>query len=220
MEFHQLRNGRSIQRPSPEMDDLTAEVAAFKGEFDLDEVYVDGGDQEGVRGEGSIAHSLIERVNFSRAQFSPLAVSDTLFREVDFSNAIITGVTLRSLELRGCQAIGLRLSYEQVADLYAEGTRFDFAVINLGRVKGIAGFKGCSFKESTLIGDLSNVVFDDCDFARAEFRVTNAAGCTLTTSRIEGAQGLLTLRGAVITANQAASIAEQLATEAGLTVEN
>ncbi len=102
--------------------------------------------------------------------------------------------------------------------MYAEDCRFDYGSVGFGQVKNAIIFRRCSFRETVLSGDLSNVVFDDCDLEMTEFEATRANGCDLTESRLIDARGLLTLRGARIYAEQAASVAKQIATEAGLTV--
>jgi uncharacterized protein YjbI with pentapeptide repeats len=157
-------------------------------------------------------------VDLSGSCLGPVTLADTVFEDVDLSNASVQRVTVRRVELLRCRAIGLRLSIEQASDLYVEGCRFDFAAIHIEKIKGIAAFVGCSFRETEISGCLSGVVFGDCDFAETEFVTANAKGCDLRMSRLVGARGLLSLRGALITAEQAASVADRLATEAGLVV--
>jgi len=53
----------------------------------------------------------------------------------------------------------------------------------------------------------------------AEFALSAATGCDLRTSRLAAARGLLTLRGARVSADQAAGMGPSLATEAGLALE-
>jgi uncharacterized protein YjbI with pentapeptide repeats len=218
MELRELTEGRSIQRPSLDRDELNAELVGFKGEFDLEYSIVDAVEQAGVTGEGSVAHSVVRRVDLSRSHLGPVTLTDTTLEDVDLSNASVQLVTARRVEMLRCRAIGLRLSIEQASDLYVEGCRLDFAAIHIEKVKGIAAFIGCSFRETEIGGFLSGVVFLDCDFADTEFAVVNAKGCDLRTSRLVGARGLLGLRGALTTAEQAASVADRLAIEAGLIV--
>lgn len=218
MEYRELTEGRSIQRPSIDRDDLSVATSGFKGDFDLEYSFVDAGKQAGVMGEGSVAHSVVCRVDLSGSRLGPVTLADTTLEDVDLSNASVQLVTARRVEMLRCRAIGLRLSTEQASDLYVEGCRLDFAAIHIEKVKGIVAFAGCSFRESTISGCLSGVVFLDCDFADTEFERANAKGCDLRMSRLVGARGLLGLRGALITTEQAASVADRLAIEAGLIV--
>lgn len=197
---------------------MSAELVGFKGEFDLEYSLVDAGEQAGVTGEGSIAHSVVCRVDLSGSRLGPVTLTDTTLEDVDLSNASVQRVTARRVEMLRCRGIGLQLSVEQASDLYVEGCRLDFAAIHIEKVKGIAAFVGCSFREAEISGFPSGVVFLDCDFANTEFAAANAKGCDLRMSRLVGARGLLGPRGALITADQAASVADQLAVEAGLIV--
>jgi uncharacterized protein YjbI with pentapeptide repeats len=220
MEFRELTKGRSIQRPSIDHGELSVASAVFKGTFDLEYVFVETGEQVGVTGEGSVAHSVVRRVDLSRSCLGPVTLTDTALEDVDLSNASVQRVIVRRVEMLRCRAIGLRLSIELASDFYVEGCRFDFAAIHIEKVKGIAAFKECSFRETAISGYLSGVVFLDCDFADTEFEAASAKGCDLQMSRLAGARGLLSLRGALITAEQAASVAPRLATEAGLIVQD
>lgn len=210
--------GKTIQRPSLDEDDLTSEEASFKGEFDLESAHIDDGDQSGVTGEGSIVASLVSSVDLSGSRLSPLSLSDVRFDGVNLSNAAFTATTARRVDLLQCQAIGLQAVFTQASDVFAEDCRFDYSTLRFEQVKNAVIFRRCSFKESVLAGDLSNVVFDDCQFDETEFEATRAAGCDLTESRLVGVRGLLTLRGARITTDQASFLATQIASEAGLTV--
>ncbi|MGH3888128.1 MAG: pentapeptide repeat-containing protein, partial [Pseudonocardiaceae bacterium] len=205
MKFRELTEGRSIQRPSIDRDDLSGEPAGFKGEFDLEYSLVDTGEQAGVTGEGSVAHSVVRRVDLSGSRLGPVTLTDTALEDVDLSNASVQRAATRRVEMLRCRTIGLRLSIEQASDLYVEGCRLDFASIHIEKVKGIVAFIGCSFREATISGCLSGVVFLDCDFADTEFEAASAKGCDLQMSRLAGARGLLSLQGALITAEQAAS---------------
>ncbi|WP_370949314.1 pentapeptide repeat-containing protein [Amycolatopsis sp. cg5] len=217
MEFRVL-DGVKVQRPSFDVEDLAAESGPLKGDFDLDLVHLSGVDQAAVSGEGTLSHSLVESVKLAGARLAPLTLSDVTVRNVDLSNAVLSDTTARRAEFTKCRAIGLNLGLVHAADLYVEATQFDYASVRFGKVKNSAVFVGCTFREAVLSGDLSNVVFADCDFAGAEFEAIRAGACDLRGSRLAGARGLLTLRGALITTEQALSVATTLAVESGLSI--
>jgi len=217
MEFRDF-DGVKVRRPSVEREDLAVEPAVFDGDFDFDAVRLEGGDQDGVRGGGEIARSLVSEVSLANARLDRLTLSDVVFEGVDLSNAAIRELSARRVEVLRCRAIGLGVSIASASDLYVENARFDYASLTVERVKGAAVFSGCSFRETVFSGDLSRLTFVDCDFTETEFAATGAAGCDLRGSRLSGVRGLLTLRGAKITAEQAVSIAGILAAESGLSV--
>jgi uncharacterized protein YjbI with pentapeptide repeats len=193
--------------------------AILEADLDLDDVLVDGGDYTGLVADGTIAASIIQGVDLSRAKLSPLILSNVSLRQVDLSNASLQRLVARRTEWRTCRAIGLRLSIDHASDLSIVDCRLDYATIHLEKVKGGgAVFTGCSFREATIGGDLSNVRFVDCDFVETEFRATRAAKCDLRSSRLASARGLLSLRGATISSEQAVAVSLMIAAEAGLIV--
>lgn len=220
VEFRHLSEGRRVTKPSLDEDELEPGPSSFSGEIDLDLVRVAGGDCAGSRGHGAVTRSTVSDVDLTGATLSPLTVSDTRFTGVDLSNASIQQANLRRAEWLRLRAIGLRMAIDRLEDGYFEGVRFDYATVHIERVKGLAVFQQCSFREAEIRGDLSGVVFDQCELAGARFTARAANGTDLTTSRLDGALGLLSLRGARITMTQALSIAVQLAAEAGLSVEH
>jgi uncharacterized protein YjbI with pentapeptide repeats len=218
VDVRKLGDGRTLLRPAVDEDLLTVEPAALSGDFEHELVRFDGGTQVQVRGSGSMSESVLAGVDMSGARLRQLTLTDVAFEQVDLSGAVLDEVTARRVELVRCRAMGLRLVVAQLADVYAEGCRFDYGTLHVERAKGRAAFRECTFREATISGDLSDTVFIDCDFAAADFQAALAKGCDLRSSRLVGARGLLSLRGAQITAEQAVSVADQLAAEAGLIV--
>jgi uncharacterized protein YjbI with pentapeptide repeats len=161
----------------------------------------------------------LDGVDLAETRRSPLTLVDSVLRRCDLSAAVWQSVTMRQVELLDCRALGLRLSVDLGQDVYVEGGRFDAATLRISRVRGLVVFDGCTFTDAVVGGDLSSVVFTGCAFDGAEFAATGADGCDLRGSRLGGSRGLLTLRGARVTADQTVSVAPRLASEAGLSVE-
>jgi uncharacterized protein YjbI with pentapeptide repeats len=161
----------------------------------------------------------LDGTDLAESRRSPLTLVDSVLRRCDLSAAIWQGVTMRQVELLDCRALGLRLSVDLGQDVYLQNCRFDSATLRISRVRGLVVFDGCTFTEAMVGGDLSAVVFTGCGFDGAEFAATSAEGCDLRGSRLGAARGLLTLRGARVTTDQAVSFAPRLASEAGFTVE-
>lgn len=220
VEFRDVGVGRPIQQLSLDSADLTVESAHFNGEFDVEYALLEGGDQNGVVGEGVVRYSIVRDVHFSEAQLGPLTLANVLWDSVDLSNASVQQATIRQTEWRNCRAVGLRLSVDHATDLYVVDCGFNFATIHIERVKGTIAFRGCSFREATITGNLSDTVFLDCDFLATEFDVTGAKGCDLQGSRLTGSTGLSTLQGARMSTEQAVSVARELATELGFVVHD
>ena len=207
-----------MRRPTIDTARLVVEPVVLAGEFEHELVRFDGGIQASVHGRGSLDESVLTGVDLSGATLHPLTMTDVLLEQTELSNAVLREVIARRCEIVRCRAIGLRLDLRQVADLYVEGCRFDHATLRITQVKGRVAFRECTFRDATIAGELTDTVFIDCDFAGTEFDAAGATNCDLRSSRLVGARGLLTLRGALISADQAVSIADQLAAEAGLQI--
>ena len=210
----------SVRRPTPvDPDVLVPYPGPFDGAWNAESVLVTGAGGVGADGSGDLLGSVVTGADLSGSRFSPLTLVDSSLRKADLSNAVWQQVVARRVELLGCRATGLRLSVDLADDLYVEDSRLDYATIWIERVKGVAVFSGCTFRNATISGDLSRVVFAGCDFDGAEFVASSAAGCDLRTSALGGARGLLTLRGARVTPDQTISIALRLAAEVGLRID-
>ncbi|SHN35330.1 pentapeptide repeat-containing protein [Cryptosporangium aurantiacum] len=176
------------------------------------------GSYVGIAGRGEIATVRAEGADFSGTRFEPLDVSDVRIERSDLAGARWEGVSARRLAITDSRLVGWRLIGSFVEDVLISGCRWDDGSLFLRRGKGSVVFRDCTFSGTTLRGDLSGVVFDDCDLNGAEFGADAARKCDLRTSRLAGARGLQTLRGAVITTDQAIALADVLATELGFTL--
>jgi uncharacterized protein YjbI with pentapeptide repeats len=211
---------RSVRRPNLDGVELPEADVTLVGTFAHDECEASDVDQSGAVGRGSLHHVVVSRSTFADTRLAELDLMDVSLRNVAVANASWSNVTARRVELLGCQAVGLNLEIEKADDLYVEDCRLDYARVSIEQRRGVVVFHRCTFVEAYLDGDLTNVVFSECDFRGAEFRARRAAGCDLTRSRLTGATGLLTLAGATITEDQAMSLSAQLATEAGLVISS
>jgi uncharacterized protein YjbI with pentapeptide repeats len=217
MDFRTVAN-KAVRRPILDVEDLTPSALSLAGRFAHDECLVEDIDQAGATGQGSLRHVLMSRSSLADTRFAELELLDVAFRQVAVSNASWEQVTARRVEMVACQAVGLQFGLTKAEDLYIEDCRLDYARIDVDRHRGIVAFHRCTFNEALLSGDLSGIVFSDCHFKGAEFQARRATNCDLTTSRLTGALGLLTLAGAAITETQAMTLSSQLATEAGFVI--
>ncbi len=179
-----------------------------------------GRDEATGLGDDLVIGASLDGLDLAGSRREPLSLVDSVLRRCDVSAAVWQAVTLRQVEVLDCRARGLRLSVDLAQDVYLSGCRFDQATLRIERVRGLVVFDGCVFTDAVVGGDLSSVVFTDCGFDEAEFAATRAAGCDLRSSRLAGARGLLTLRGARITGDQSVAIAARLAAESGFLVED
>jgi len=217
MEYRTVAN-KTVRRPIFDVDDLPAADLVLGGRFSYDECEIEDADQSGVVGSGSLHHVRVSGSSLAESRLSDLELMDVSFQNVAIPNASWSGVSARRVELLRCQAAGFQLGLSKAEDLYFEDCKLDYARLEVEQRRGVIAFHRCTFAEATLDGDLSGVIFSECEFTGAEFRARRAANCDLTSSRLAGATGLLTLAGARITEAQAMTLSGQLATEAGFVI--
>lgn len=219
MEVRDLGHGRELRRPGIDEATLDATTIDLDGEFEHESVLVRGADLTSRTGDGLLSESVLDGADLTGTTLHPVTLTDVRVEGCELSNAVLRGVLARRVEIVRCRAVGLQLDVRQASDVWVEGCRLDYASLRFEQVKGRVAFRGCTFRDATIHGDLTGVVFQECDFAGTEFAVSAAKGCDVRSSRLDGARGLLTLRGTTITADQALAVADRLAAEAGLTID-
>lgn len=216
MKFRKIDDKRSMRRPLWEAERLRPFGEEPEPDFELSELLIDGLQWTGGQGDGSLDQSLLRGVDFSETVLSPFEVVDVAIERSMLANGRWEQATARRLEITDSQLVGWQAQFSLAQDVYIADCRADFAGISIGTAKGPVVFERCRFMNATFLGDLSKAVFIDCTFPGADFsRVANAKGCDLRRSELSGIAGLMSLRGALITANQAVEIAGELATAAG-----
>lgn len=209
---------RAPRLPQLDTDSLISTDVLIGGEIDLYQSTLTGDHSSGVGG-GEVTQSVITDADLSRTRFDPLALVDVRIHHCDLAGAVWEGMTARRVEITDCRAVGWRTIVDFAEDMVIEGCRFEHGGMHLNRSRGGVVFRGCTFAGTALRGDMSGVVFDNCDLAGAEFSATAARGCDLRTSRLDGARGLPSLSGAVLSATQVLEIADLLATELGFHID-
>jgi uncharacterized protein YjbI with pentapeptide repeats len=209
--------GATLRRPIG-IEDLPTSELSLAGRFSYSDCQADDVDQADVAGQGALQNVVVTRSNLTGSRLADLELIDVALNNVVVANAAWEKVTARRVEVVNCQAVGFQLGLLKAEDLYFEECKLDYSRLDVDQRRGVIAFHRCTFTEALLDGDLSGVVFSECEFKGAEFRARRAANCDLTSSRLSGATGLLTLVGAKITEEQAMTVSGQLATEAGLVI--
>jgi uncharacterized protein YjbI with pentapeptide repeats len=217
MKFREVR-GHSIRVPNIETDDLTSGSVDFDGEFALDNVIVSDASHAWVAGSGTLFESMVTSSSLTGTQFSKVEARNVVIESTDLLNASWTLSSPQVVHLFRCRGIGFRFSLRSASDVLAEDCNFELSKLHVENRKGTIVFVGCSFRDAVIIGDISGVVFADCDLSGVEFNTCRALACDLRSSSLTGARGLTLLRGAIITEQQAELVSANLARECGLRV--
>lgn len=216
MKFRKIDDKRSMRMPLVEADRLVPLEGGLDYDFEWSEKLIEGADLSGVQGDGSLESSAIRNTDLSESVLSPFEIVDVTVDHSVLSNARWEQATARRVEITESQLVGWQAQFALTQDLYIADSRADFAGISIGTAKGPVVFERCRFRNATFLGDLSKTVFIECAFPGADFsRVSNAKGCDLRRADLGGITGLMSLKGALITADQAVDIAGELAIAAG-----
>ncbi len=202
------------------MDDepLKPYVRALSGLIDLDHVELCG-EYSAADLSGDMSQVRCHGTDFTDANVLNLTMVDTEITHSELSNGRWQRLSTRRVELMDCRALGWRAEWDFAEEVLIAQCRLDYSQLRFARTRGAVVFRECTFAEATIGGDLSRIVFDDCDLRGSEFRASAAVHTNLATSQLVGARGITTLRGAVISAGQAVGLAPTLAAEAGFVVE-
>lgn len=216
MKFRKIDDKRSMRKPLWEAERLRPFDEEPEPDFELSERLADGLQWTDGHGDGSLEQSVLRSVDLSGTVLSPFEIVDVTIERSVLANGRWERATARRLEITESQLVGWQAQFSLAQDVYIADCRADFAGISIGTAKGPVVFERCRFTNATFLGDLSKTVFIDCTFPGSDFsRVANAKGCDLRRSEMSGITGLMSLRGALITADQAVDIAGELATAAG-----
>ncbi|GAB3655833.1 pentapeptide repeat-containing protein [Glycomyces tarimensis] len=216
MKFRKIDDDRSMRRPVVE----TETIVELTDDLDLDFEYRDrllkGADWSEQSGDGVFESSAIRDTDLSGSVLAPLEIVDVTVDHSVLSNGRWERMTARRVEITESQLVGWQAQFSLASDVYIADCRADFAGISIGTAKGPIVFERCRFMNANFLGDLSKAVFLDCTFPGADFaRVSNARGCDMRRSDLSGVNGLMSLKGSLITADQAVAIAGELAVAAG-----
>ncbi|MQM26584.1 pentapeptide repeat-containing protein [Glycomyces albidus] len=216
MKFRKIDDKLAMRMPLVETDRLSPLEDGLDYDFEWSERLIEGADLSGAQGDGSLESSAIRNTDLSGSVLTPFEIVDVAVDHSILSNARWEQTTARRVEITESQLVGWQAQFALVQDLYIADSRADFASISIGTAKGPVVFERCRFTNATFLGDLSKTVFIECAFPGADFsRVSNAKGCDLRRSELGGITGLMSLKGALITADQAVEIAGELAVAAG-----
>jgi len=216
VKFRKIDDKRSMRRPLWETERLQPLTEPPEPDFELSELLVDGLEWTDAHADGSLDQSLLRGVDLSGTVLSPFEVVDATIERSVLSNGRWERATARRLEITDSKLVGWQAQFALAQDVYIADCQADFAGISIGTAKGPMVFERCRFMNATFVGDFSKTVFIDCKFPGADFsRVANAKGCDFRRAELSGITGLMSLRGALITADQAVEIAGELAIAAG-----
>ena len=102
------------------------------------------------------------------------------------------------MEVRNGRLTGLELTEAELTDITFRDCRIDLASF-AGSTLTAVTFDGCVLRQTDFLeAKLDSVRFHDCDMTEIDLRRTRMHRCELRRSRLPGAQGIESLRGAAM----------------------
>jgi uncharacterized protein YjbI with pentapeptide repeats len=158
-----------------------------------------------------------KHVTMQRAELRALRLADVRFEACDLADSNWERLSASRVELLGCRLIGLQATDGRAEDLLIKGcnaTHAQFWSTVFKRVR----FESCNLSETNFqSADLAGVIFDKCDLRGAKMADAKLLGADLRSSNIDGARvGIKELQGAIVSMQQAVSIARVLGVDVRL----
>ena len=198
---------------SPE-DDLRDDGVSLSLEY----VNTDLADRSVVSAE--IDQCRFKTVNFGRCELGRVMVSDSVFEGCDFANLRAQDSSLVRVCVTRSRMTGFAWADGALRDVMIAGCRMDLASFRFAKFKSVV-FSDCKLMQADFqAADLRGARFERCDLTAAQFSKAQMEGARLSDCKLDGAGGVESLRGAIVTSRDALGLAYALASAFGIRIED
>jgi len=158
-----------------------------------------------------------KQMTMPRADLRALRLADVRFEACDLADSSWERLSASRVELLGCRLIGLQATDGHVEDMLIKGCNAVHAQFWSTVFKRVR-FENCNLSQTNFqSADLAGVIFDRCDLRGAKMADAKLIGADLRSSNIDGARaGIKELQGAIVSIEQAVSIARVLGVDVRL----
>lgn len=128
---------------------------------------------------------VFNRCDFSNCTFLAVTFIDCIFNDCIFSEAKINYVAFRTATFNRCKIenVNFAMCDKLIFEIHFQDCILDFSKFYTLKIKGTT-FANCSIIAVDFMNtDLTNVIFDNCDLYRSEFKGAIANKCDFRTSR-------------------------------------
>jgi uncharacterized protein YjbI with pentapeptide repeats len=188
---------------------------------------------------GSLTGKLVSNFHLSDAKIRTLTLRDTRMTDgqvrsvrteateiteaevncVEFSNCELSSLTWTGGEISrtrftACKLLGARFENVKMKHAVFVDCQLDYATLSRMSSSGPVAFVRCRLREAEFTGcDMTRAVFEKCDLTLANFGKGRHAGCDLRGNDVSTLRGAANLRRVVLTSAQLVNLAQALATE-------
>lgn len=161
-----------------------------------------------------------KRVNLGRTKLDRAIISDSVFQTCDLANLHARECSLVRIAISGSRMLGLSWTEGSVRETTFEDCRMDMASYRFSTFKGVV-FADCKLVQADFqSADLRGARFERCDLTGAQFSNAQMTGTRLTDCDLSGINGVLSLKGAIVSSRDALSLSYTLASALGITIED
>jgi hypothetical protein len=159
-------------------------------------------------------------VNFGRCELDRALISDSVFQGCDFANLRARDSSLVRVSISGSRMTGIAWADGSLKEVTVESCRMDLASFRFAKFKSVV-FTGCKLMQADFqAADLRGARFERCDLTAAQFSKAQMEGALLSDCKLDGAGGVESLRGAIVTSRDALGLAYTLASALGIRIED
>jgi uncharacterized protein YjbI with pentapeptide repeats len=156
--------------------------------------------------------------DLSDAALADPEFTDTVMLEPNLSNAVILRGSLTRVLVDGGRLTGLRLGETNVRDTVWRNVSADLAALRLVELVRVT-FESCSLREADFTGARCDWVrFHDCDLSGAIFSKARFTNSEFRRCRLEGIEGVGSLRGTSMALEAVLALGPAFADELGIAV--
>ncbi|MER6812995.1 pentapeptide repeat-containing protein [Spirillospora sp. NPDC000708] len=171
----------------------------------------------------------VEDVEFERCRFARSGLAGLRLQRAGFADVVFEGCDLANLrmfntrmfntEVRNCRMTGLQLTEGGLRDVRFDGCRADMAGFRFARLRTVV-FADCNLSEASFqSAELHDVRFEGCKLSGTQFSGATMSGTRFRDCELSGVAGIRSFDGAIVAAQDAMSLLDVLAADAGITIE-
>jgi uncharacterized protein YjbI with pentapeptide repeats len=161
-----------------------------------------------------------KNVNFGQTKLDRALISDTAFEGCDLANVRARDSSLVRVTVSASRMTGFQWSEGGVRDAAFHSCRLDMTSFRFSTFKTVV-FSDCNLLEVDFQeADLRGVRFERCDLTGAQFSKAQMAGARFSDCKMVGINGVLNLKGAIVSSRDALELAYTLAGALGISIQD
>jgi uncharacterized protein YjbI with pentapeptide repeats len=167
-----------------------------------------------------IGQCRFKRVSLAQTELDRALISDAVFEGCDLANLRARDCSFIRATLSGSRMMGMSWAEGSVRETVFSGCGMDMSSFRFSVFKRVV-FADCKLRHADFQeADLRGARFERCDLTAAQFSKAQMEGTRFAHCTLAGLNGVTSLRGAIVTSEDALGLAYSLAGALGITIED